>query len=83
MCLPIGSGVQEAACKTLVVQRMKCSGISWRTPGGQAVLSFRALQHSGRSRRAWRVLGEKLRREIRIDVKTERKRPSSPLSQAA
>ena len=33
--LPIGSGVVEAACKTLVTQRMKCSGMRWRRPGGQ------------------------------------------------
>ena len=30
--LPIGSGVIEAACKTLVTQRMKCSGMRWRHP---------------------------------------------------
>ena len=27
--LPIASGVVEAACKTLVTQRMKCSGMAW------------------------------------------------------
>lgn len=31
---PIGSGVQEAACKTLVTQRLKQSGMSWRRRGG-------------------------------------------------
>ena len=32
--LPIGSGVVEAACKTLVTQRMKRSGMRWRHAGG-------------------------------------------------
>ncbi len=31
----VGSGLQEAACKTLVSQRMKCSGMSWRYSGGK------------------------------------------------
>ena len=43
----IGSGVVEAANKTLVTQRMKRSGMRWRIVGGQAVLTFRALIKSG------------------------------------
>ena len=54
--LPIGSGVVEAANKTLVTQRMKRSGMRWWIPGGQAVLSFRALIKSGRFQRAWEAL---------------------------
>ncbi len=54
--LPIGSGVVEAANKTLITQRMKRSGMRWRIPGGQAVLSFRALIKSGRFERAWEAL---------------------------
>ena len=54
--LPIGSGVVEAANKTLITQRMKRSGMRWRIPGGQAVLSFRALIKSGRFEHAWKAL---------------------------
>ena len=46
--LPIGSGVVEAACKTLVTQRLKRSGMRWRHAGGQAILTLRALIQSGR-----------------------------------
>ena len=31
--MPIGSGVTEAACKTLVKQRLCCSGMRWTPPG--------------------------------------------------
>ena len=51
--LPIGSGVVEAACKTLVSQRLKRSGRRWRWPGGQAILTCRALWQSERFARAW------------------------------
>jgi hypothetical protein len=32
---PIGSGVTEATCKTLVTQRMKCAGMRWNINGGK------------------------------------------------
>jgi hypothetical protein len=53
---PIGSGVVEAACKTLVTQRMKRSGMRWRHGGGQAILTLRALAQSGRFERGWSLL---------------------------
>lgn len=53
---PIGSGVVEAACKTLVTQRMKRSGMRWRHEGGQAILTFRALAQSDRFERGWSLL---------------------------
>ncbi len=40
---PIGSGVTEAACKTLVKQRLCCSGMKWVERGARVVLSLRAL----------------------------------------
>ena len=41
--LPIGSGVTEAACKTLVKQRLGRSGMRWLERGASIVLSLRAL----------------------------------------
>jgi hypothetical protein len=40
---PIGSGVTEAACKTLVKQRLCYSGMRWKEKGASMVLSLRAL----------------------------------------
>jgi hypothetical protein len=40
---PIGSGVTEAACKTLVKQRLCCSGMRWVERGARVILSLRAL----------------------------------------
>jgi hypothetical protein len=54
--LPIGSGIVEAACKTLVTQRLKRSGMRWRNDGGQAILTLRAWEQSDRFDRAWRML---------------------------
>ena len=41
--LPIGSGVTEAACKTLVKQRLCSSGMKWKDRGARVVLSLRTL----------------------------------------
>ncbi len=56
--IAIGSGLVEAANKTLVTQRMKRSGMRWRIVGGQAVLTFRALIKSGRFESAWTAMIE-------------------------
>lgn len=39
--LPIGSGVTEAACKTIFAQRMKLSGMRWKKDGAQDILTLR------------------------------------------
>jgi hypothetical protein len=56
--LPIGTGVTEAACKTLATQRLKCSGMAWRNEGGQAILSLRSFIQSKRFDAAWDLLVE-------------------------
>ena len=48
MGLPIGSGVTEAACKTVAKQRLCGSGMRWTLRGVAEVLSLRTLVTSGR-----------------------------------
>lgn len=45
--LPIGSGVTEAACKTVFTHRLKQSGMSWEIEGGQTVVDLRVIHLSG------------------------------------
>ena len=45
--LPIGSGVTEAACKTVFTQRLKQSGMTWSLEGGQWIVDLRVVQLSG------------------------------------
>jgi hypothetical protein len=64
--LPIGSGVVEAACKTLVAQRLKQSGMRWAHEGGQAVLTTRGWSQSGRFDEAWALLAATF--QVRVTV---------------
>jgi hypothetical protein len=41
--LPIGSGVTEAACKTVFTQRLKQSGMRWEVSSGQVVVTLRVV----------------------------------------
>jgi hypothetical protein len=41
--LPIGSGVTEAACKTVFGERLKRSGMAWGIDGGQRIVNLRVL----------------------------------------
>src|SRR5205823_6107657 len=45
--LPIGSGVTEAACKTVFTQRLKLSGMRWKKAGAQTILQLRVILLSG------------------------------------
>jgi len=64
--LPIGSGIVEAACKTLVTQRLKQSGMRWRTAGGQAILTLRGLIQSDRFDAAWPLLAGTYKRAVSL-----------------
>ena len=52
--LPIGSGVTEAACKTVIKQRMCISGSRWKEVGASCVLALRTLKlTTGRWQQFW------------------------------
>lgn len=62
--LPVGSGVVEAACKTLASERLKRSGMSWRELGLQAILTLRSLLQSDRWDRAWQLLANEYKSDV-------------------
>jgi hypothetical protein len=64
--LPIGSGVVEAACKTLVAQRMKNSGMRWSRLGGQAILNPRGWVQSDRFDQAWALVAATYKTEVTL-----------------
>lgn len=66
--LPIGSGVVEAACKTLVTQRLKGSGMRWSIAGGQAILTLRSLSQSDRWEQGWDLLRTSYVKPIQFDT---------------
>ena len=56
---PIGSGVTEAACKTLIKHRLCKSGSRWKDEGALAVLSIRGLRLTvGRWQEFWRNIDQ-------------------------
>src|SRR5688572_28599327 len=60
-----GCGVVEAACKTLVTERLKQSGMRWSIRGGQAILTLRSLMQRERWDRAWGLLARSYTARIR------------------
>ena len=56
--LPIGSGVTEAACKTIVKQRLCRSGQRWKEKGVTVVLAIRCLDKSNRWETFWQKLAQ-------------------------
>jgi hypothetical protein len=62
--LPIGSGIVESACKTVVQARLKQSGMRWSIPGGQGIMNLRT---SVLSDERWDIAwGMHLRKNVRV-----------------
>jgi hypothetical protein len=49
--IPLGSGITEAACKTIYTQRLKLSGMRWSHHGAQLILNLRVIMLS----RTWKA----------------------------
>ena len=49
----VGSGVVEAACRTVIAQRLKRSGMFWSLPGANQVLALRTNLKSGHWENFW------------------------------
>ena len=65
--IPRGSGVTEAACKTVYTQRLKLSGMRWKKAGGQAIVNLRVVLLSGVWEEAYRLV---MRNINNVDVPT-------------
>lgn len=55
--LPIGSGVTEAACKTIIKARLCGSGMQWKSMGVKIVLSLRPLV---KTKERWQQFWDKI-----------------------
>lgn len=62
----IGSGVVEAACKTLVAQRLKLSGMRWGDRGAQAILTMRGWDLTDRFDEAWALVAATYHRDVHV-----------------
>jgi hypothetical protein len=78
--LPIGSGVTEAGCKTVFTQRLKQSGMTWKTEGGQWIVDLRVIHLSG----VWsEVYQSYLRSKEGLGIGTRGSTPTGKASKAA
>lgn len=64
--LAIGSGVVEAACKSLVTQRLKLSGMRWSAKGAQSILTIRGWDQSDRFDEAWALIAATWHAEVHV-----------------
>ncbi len=64
--LMIGSGIVEAACKTLVTQRLKQSGMRWSVGGAQAILTPRGWDQSDRFDEAWALVAATFHADVTV-----------------
>jgi len=74
----IGSGIDEAACKTLVAQRLKQSGMRWGVRGAQAILTPRGWDQSERFDQAWALLAATLQAEVTVLANVIAFKPKAP-----
>jgi hypothetical protein len=64
--LPVGSGVTEAACKSVIELRTNGRSQRWRPAGLDAVLRLRSIHISDRLPRFWANLARTYRKEVAL-----------------
>ena len=62
--LAIGSGIVEAACKTVVAERLKRSGMQWDYEGAQSILSLRTASRSGQFDTSFDMIRGEVNRKV-------------------
>jgi hypothetical protein len=77
--LPLGSGIVEAACKTIYTQRLKLSGMRWTKVGAQVILNLRVALLSGVWETAYR---QTLLSHVTVEVRTPGREAEIPLQMA-
>jgi hypothetical protein len=65
MGLPVGSGVTEGACKSLLAMRVKRGGQRWREQGLRAVMALRSLHQSERLPSFWKLFKREYKAVVR------------------
>jgi hypothetical protein len=76
--LPIGSGVTEAACKTVFTQRLKLSGMQWKRAGAAVILKLRIALLSGIWDNAYRMsVQAHSRQQITVHAQTKQTMPKN------
>lgn len=66
---PIGSGNVESACRYLIKDRMEKTGMRWKFPGAQAILSIRSVYLNGDYSDYWNYYMERENKRLYNDVK--------------
>jgi hypothetical protein len=77
--IPLGSGITEAACKTVYTQRLKLSGMRWKQSGAQTILNLRVLQLSG----VWEAAYERVLNQYEEVTVRSQAAPSAKLARKA
>jgi hypothetical protein len=81
--LPVGTGVVESACGSVVKHRMEGEGKRWSLEGAEAILAWRSLKksHDHDLRLYWRFRAREVR--TRLYGRQPQYRPTTPLKRVA
>ena len=81
--LPVGTGVVESACGSVVKHRMEGEGKRWSLAGAEAILTLRSLKksHENDRREYWRFRAGQER--LRLYVRKSEYRPTARLRRVA